>query len=544
MAKRIIYNENARRALEKGIDILAEAVAVTLGPKGRNVVLEKKFGAPQIVNDGVTIAKEIELEDHVENTGVSLIRQAASKTNDAAGDGTTTATVLAHAMVKEGLRNVAAGANAISLKRGIDKATTFLVDKIAEHARPVEDSKSIAQVGTISAGNDEEVGRMISEAMEKVGKEGVISLEEGKSMTTELEITEGMRFDKGYISPYFVTDTERMEAVLDEPFILLTDKKITLVQDLVPVLEQVARSGRPLLILAEDIEKEALATLVVNRLRGVLNVAAIKAPGFGDRRKQMLEDMAVLTGGQVITEDAGLKLDNVKVDMLGKARRITITKDSTTIVAEGNDAAVKARCEQIRRQIEETESSYDKEKLQERLAKLGGGVAVIKVGAATETEMKDRKLRLEDAINATKAAVEEGIVPGGGTTLAHLTPDLESWASSSLSGEELIGANIVARALAAPLKRIAENAGQNGAVIAERVKEKDFNVGYNAATDEFADMFAAGIVDPAKVTRSALQNAASIAGMVLTTECIVVDKPEPKEGAAAGAPGMGGDFDY
>ncbi|MGJ3248704.1 MAG: chaperonin GroEL [Elainellaceae cyanobacterium] len=544
MAKRIIYNENARRALEKGIDILAEAVAVTLGPKGRNVVLEKKFGAPQIVNDGVTIAKEIELEDHIENTGVSLIRQAASKTNDAAGDGTTTATVLAHAMVKEGLRNVAAGANAISLKRGIDKATAFLVDKIAEHARPVEDSKSIAQVGTISAGNDEEVGQMISEAMEKVGKEGVISLEEGKSMTTELEITEGMRFDKGYISPYFVTDTERMEAVLDEPFILLTDKKITLVQDLVPVLEQVARSGRPLLILAEDIEKEALATLVVNRLRGVLNVAAIKAPGFGDRRKQMLEDMAVLTGGQVITEDAGLKLDNVKIDMLGKARRITITKDNTTIVAEGNDAAVKARCEQIRRQIEETESSYDKEKLQERLAKLGGGVAVIKVGAATETEMKDRKLRLEDAINATKAAVEEGIVPGGGTTLAHLTPDLESWASSSLSGEELIGANIVARALAAPLKRIAENAGQNGAVIAERVKEKEFNVGYNAATDEFADMFAAGIVDPAKVTRSALQNAASIAGMVLTTECIVVDKPEPKEGAAAGAPGMGGDFDY
>lgn len=544
MAKRIIYNENARRALEKGMDILAESVAVTLGPKGRNVVLEKKFGAPQIVNDGVTIAKEIELEDHVENTGVALIRQAASKTNDSAGDGTTTATVLAHAMVKEGLRNVAAGANPITLKRGIDKATQFLVEKIAQHARQIEDSKAIAQVGTISAGNDEEVGLMIAEAMEKVGKEGVISLEEGKSMTTELEITEGMRFDKGYISPYFVTDTERMEAVLDEPFLLITDKKISLVQDLVPVLEQVARQGKPLLIVAEDIEKEALATLVVNRLRGVLNVAAVKAPGFGDRRKAMLEDIAVLTGGQLITEDAGLKLENTKLDMLGRARRITLTKENTTIVAEGNEVAVKTRCEQIRRQMEETESSYDKEKLQERLAKLAGGVAVIKVGAATETEMKDRKLRLEDAINATKAAVEEGIVPGGGTTLAHLAPQLEEWANANLTAEALTGALIVARAISAPLKRIAENAGQNGAVIAERVKEKDFNVGYNAATDEFVDMFEAGIVDPAKVTRSGLQNAASIAGMVLTTECIVVDKPEPKEGAAAGAGMGGGDFDY
>jgi chaperonin GroEL len=546
MAKRIIYNENARRALERGMDILAEAVAVTLGPKGRNVVLEKKFGAPQIINDGVTIAKEIELEDHVENTGVALIRQAASKTNDAAGDGTTTATVLAHAMVKEGLRNVAAGANAISLKRGIDKATNFLVEKIKEHARPVGDSKAIAQVGSISAGNDEEVGQMIAQAMDKVGKEGVISLEEGKSMTTELEITEGMRFDKGYISPYFATDAERMEAVFDEPFILLTDKKIALVQDLVPVLEQVARAGRPLVIIAEDIEKEALATLVVNRLRGVLNVAAVKAPGFGDRRKAMLEDIAVLTGGQVITEDAGLKLESTKLDSLGKSRRITITKDNTTIVAEGNEAAVKARVEQIRRQMEETESSYDKEKLQERLAKLAGGVAVVKVGAATETEMKDKKLRLEDAINATKAAVEEGIVPGGGTTLAHLAPQLEQWATANLKDEELIGALIVARALPAPLKRIVENAGQNGAVIAERVKEKDFNTGYNAATNEFVDLLAAGIVDPAKVTRSALQNAASIAGMVLTTECIVVDKPEPKDNAPAGAgAGMGGgDFDY
>ncbi len=545
MAKTITYNEDARRALERGFDILAEAVAVTLGPKGRNVVLEKKFGAPQIINDGITIAKEIELEDHIENTAVSLLRQAASKTNDAAGDGTTTATVLAHAIVKEGLRNVAAGANAISLKRGIDKATAFLVDKIAEYARPVGDSKSIAQVGSISAGNDEEVGAMIADAMDKVGREGVISLEEGKSMTTELEVTEGMRFDKGYLSPYFVTDTERMEAVLDDPYILLTDKKITLVQDLVPVLEQVARSGKPLMIIAEDIEKEALATLVVNRMRGVLNVAAVKAPGFGDRRKAMLEDIAVLTGGQVISEDTGLKLESVKVDMLGQARRLTITKDTTTIVAEGNEKDVKARCEQIRRQIDETESSYDKEKLQERLAKLSGGVAVIKVGAATETEMKDRKLRLEDAINATKAAVEEGIVPGGGTTLAHLAPQLADWAGANLSGEELLGAQIVTRALTAPLSRIAENAGVNGAVIVEQVKEKDFNVGYDAAINQFVDMFQAGIVDPAKVTRSGLQNAASIASMVLTTECIVVDKPEPKAAPApAGGGGMGGDFGY
>ncbi len=542
MAKSIIYSDQARRALERGIDLLAESVAVTLGPKGRNVVLEKKYGAPQIINDGVTIAKEIELEDHIENTGVSLIRQAASKTNDAAGDGTTTSIILAHALVKEGLRNVAAGANPIALKRGIDKAVAFLVDKIKEYSTEINDPKAIAQVGTISAGNDPEVGDMIAQAMDKVGKEGVISLEEGKSMTTELEITEGMRFDKGYISPYFATDTERMEAVLDDPYILLTDKKITVVQDIVPILEQVSRSGKPLLIIAEDIEKEALATLVVNRLRGVLNVAAVKAPGFGDRRKQMLEDLAVLTGGRVITEDAGLKLENATQDMLGTARRITITKDNTTVVAEGNEEAVKARCEQIRRQIEESESSYDKEKLQERLGKLSGGVAVIKVGAATETEMKDRKFRLEDAINATKAAVEEGIVPGGGTTLAHLAPQLEKWSSENLTGEELTGATIVMRSLTAPLKRIAENAGANGAVIAERVKEKDFNVGYNAADDTFTDLLEAGIVDPAKVTRSALQNAASIASMVLTTECIVADLPEKKDKAGAGA--GADDFDY
>ncbi len=541
MAKQVIYKEEARRALERGIDALAEAVGVTLGPKGRNVVLEKKYGAPQIINDGVTIAKEIELEDPIENTGVSLIRQAAAKTNDAAGDGTTTATILAQAMVKEGLRNVAAGSNPIALKRGIDKATAYLVDRIKESSRKIEGSTAIAQVGAISAGNDDAVGQMIAEAMEKVGQEGVITLEEGKSMTTEVEVTEGMRFDRGYISPYFVTDSDRMEAVLEDPYILLTDKKITLIQDLVPILEQTARSGKPLMIIAEDIEKEALATLVVNRLRGVLSVGASKAPGFGDRRKAMLEDIAVLTGGQVISEDIGLKLEAVKLEMLGRARRVTISKDNTTIVAEGHEKEVKARCEQIRKELAETDSTYDKEKLQERLAKLSGGVAVIKVGAATETEMKDRKLRLEDAINATKAAIEEGIVPGGGATLVHLAKGLETWAKENLTGEELTGAMIVFRALVAPALRIAFNAGQNGDVIVEHLKEKEFPIGYNAATDEFVDMFAAGIVDPAKVTRSALQNAASIASMVITTECIVVDKPEPKEKAPA-APAGGMDY--
>nr|YP_009504642.1 chaperone GroEL [Cyanophora biloba]AWW13765.1 chaperone GroEL [Cyanophora biloba] len=529
MAKQILYHENARRALERGMDILAEAVAVTLGPKGRNVVLEKKFGAPQIVNDGVTIAKEIELEDHIENTGVALIRQAASKTNDVAGDGTTTATVLAYAMVKEGMRNVAAGANPMAIKRGIDRATQKVVETIAIHAKPVEDSRAITQVASISAGNDDEVGRMIADAIEKVGKEGVISLEEGKSTTTELEITEGMRFDKGYISPYFVTDPERMEVVQKDAYVLITDKRITLVQDLVPILEQVARARKPLFIIAEDIEKEALATLVVNKLRGNLNVSAVKAPGFGDRRKAMIQDIAVLTNTQVISEETGLRLDSIKLDVLGKARQVNITKDHTTIIAEGNEEGVSARCEQIRTQIEETESGYEKEKLQERLAKLAGGVAVIKVGAATETEMKDKKLRLEDAINATKAAVEEGIVPGGGTTLAHLAIELESWVHANLQHEELIGGMIVARSLTSPLKRIVENGGQNGAVIAEQVKDKPFNIGYNAANGQFVDMFEAGIVDPAKVTRSGLQNAASIAGMVLTTECIVVDKPENQQ---------------
>jgi chaperonin GroEL len=525
MSKVILYQENARRALERGMDILAEAVSVTLGPKGRNVVLERKFGAPQIVNDGVTIAKEIELEDHIENTGVALIRQAASKTNDVAGDGTTTATVLAHAMVKQGMRNVAAGANPIALKRGIEKATQFVVSQISEYARPVEDTRSITQVATISAGNDEEVGQMIANAIDKVGREGVISLEEGKSTFTELEMTEGMYFEKGYISPYMVTDTDRMEILQENPYILLTDKKITLVQqELVPVLELVAKTGRPLLIIAEDVEKEALATLVVNKIRGVLNVAAVRAPGFGDRRKAMLDDIAILTGGEVISEDAGFSLESLHIDMLGQARRVTVTKEGTTIIAEGNERAVKARCEQIRRQIDGSDSSYEKEKLQERLAKLAGGVAVIKVGAATETEMKDRKLRLEDAINATKAAVEEGIVPGGGATLTHISKDLEYWAKDNLIEEELIGALIVEKALTYPLRRIIENTGITPAVIIEEIKNSDFNIGYNASTGVIVDMYEEGIIDPAKVTRSALQNAASIASMILTTECIVVDK--------------------
>jgi chaperonin GroEL len=545
MVKTILYKDTARWTLEKGFDALTEAVAVTLGPKGRNIVLEKKFGAPQIVNDGVTIAKEIELEDPAENTGISLLRQAASKTNDVAGDGTTTAIVLAHAMLKEGLRNVTAGADPLTVKRGIDKATEFVIEKIKEHARPIKDSRDIEQVATISAGNDPEVGRIVAEAMERVGKEGVISLEEGRSTTTELEVTEGMRFDRGYVSPYFVTDPERMEAVLEEPHILITDRKITMVQDLVPILEQIARTGKPLLIIADDIEKEALATLVVNHLRGVLRVAAVKAPGFGAQRKAMLEDIAALTGGQVISEDTGLKLENVRLEMLGKARRAIVTKDDTTIVAEGNEEAVKARIEQIRRQIQEVESSYDKEKLQQRLAKLAGGVAVIKVGAATETELKDRKLRLEDAINATKAAVEEGIVPGGGTIIAHIAPQLEEWAKSQMKDEELTGTMIVARALYAPLRRIADNAGANGAVIVERVRELPFDEGYDAVANKFVNMFEAGIVDPAKVTRSALQNAASIGGMVLTTEGVVVEKPDKQAKAPAGVgPGPGEGFDY
>ena len=525
MAKKILYKDNARRALERGMEIMVEAVSVTLGPKGRNVVLEKTYGSPQIVNDGVTIAKEIRLSDHIENTGVALIRQAASKTNDVAGDGTTTATVLAYAMVKEGLKNVTAGANPISIKLGMEKAAQYLVTQINEFAQPVEDLQSIQQVASISAGNDDRIGSLIADALEKVGKEGVIALEEGKGTITELEITEGMKLEKGFISPYFITNTEKMEVCYENPYILLTDKRITLVQqDLLPVLEQLTKTKRPLLIIAEDVEKEALATLILNKLRGILNVVAIRAPGFGELRKQMLEDIAILTNGTVITQDAGLSLDNIQINLLGKARKVIINKDTTTIVSDGeslND--INIRCEQLRKQVGITDTTYEKEKLQDRIAKLSGGIAVIRVGAITETEMKDKKLRLEDAINATRAAIEEGIVPGGGATLAHLSENLIIWSKNNLKEDELIGAQIMARAILAPLKRIAENAGINGPVIIEKVKQQEFEVGFNAAKNVLGNMYREGIVDPAKVTRSGLQNATSIASMILTTECIIVD---------------------
>ena len=444
MAKKILYQDNARKALERGMEIMVEAVSVTLGPKGRNVILEKPYGSPQIVNDGVTIAKEIKLEDHIENTGVSLIRQAASKTNDVAGDGTTTATVLAYAMVKEGLKNVAAGANPISIKLGMEKATQYLVTQINEFAQPVEDLQSIQQVAAISAGNDDIIGKLIADALSKVGKEGVISLEEGKGITTELEITEGMKLEKGFISPYFITNTDKMEVSYENPLVLLTDKRITLIQqDLLPVLEQVTKTKRPLLIIADDVEKEALATLILNKLRGIVDVVAIRAPGFGEQRKLMVQDIAILTGGTVITQDAGLSLENVNLNLLGQARSITVNKDTTTIVAEGTEEAIKIRCEQLRKQINSAETGYEKEKLQDRIAKLSGGIAVIKVGAVTETEMRDKKLRLEDAINATRAAVEEGIVPGGGATLTHLSQTLITWAKNNLKEDELIGALIL-----------------------------------------------------------------------------------------------------
>jgi chaperonin GroEL len=527
MAKKILYQDNARRALERGMEIMVEAVSVTLGPKGRNVVLEKTYGSPQIVNDGVTIAKEINLEDHIENTGVSLIRQAAAKTNDVAGDGTTTATVLAYAMVKEGLKNVAAGANPISIKLGMEKASQYLVTQVNEFAQSVEDIESIQQVATISAGNDNVIGSLIADALAKVGKDGVISLEEGKGITTELEITEGMKIEKGFISPYFITNTDKMEVSYENPLILLTDKKITLVQqDLLPILELVTKTKRPLLLVAENVEKEALATLILNKLRGIVNVVAIRAPGFGEQRKLMLEDMAILTGGTVITQDAGLSLDNIQLDLLGQARRVIVGKDTTTIITDGTEKEIQIRCEQLRKQINVADTGYEKEKLQDRIAKLSGGIAVIKVGAVTETEMKDKKLRLEDAINATRAAVEEGIVPGGGATLAHLSENVLTWAKNNLKEDELVGAMIIARAILAPLKRIAENAGINGPVIVEQVQQQDFEMGYNAAKNTFVDMYEEGIVDPAKVTRSGIQNATSIASMILTTECIIVDQQE------------------
>jgi chaperonin GroEL len=542
MAKQIVYTEQARRALERGVDQVANTVKITLGPSGRNVVLEKKFGSPQIINDGVSIAKEIELEDHLENAGAQLIREVCVKTNDYAGDGTTTAAVLAQAMIKEGLRNVAAGANPMVLRRGIQKAVEAATKEIKALSKPVEAKTEITQVATISAGNDEEIGKIIADAMEKVGKDGVITVEESKSLSTELEVVEGMQFDKGFVSAYFVTDPERMEAVLDEPFILCVDKKVNLLADLVPVLEKVARSGRPFVIIAEDVEGEALATLVVNNLRKVLSCCAIKAPGFGDRRKEMLKDIAVLTGGQVVSEEAGNKLENVSIDVLGKARQVRVNKDKTTIVAgkESHEEVAK-RIAVIKRQIEESDSEFDKEKLQERLAKLSGGVAVIKVGAATETELKDRKLRFEDALNATRAAVEEGYVPGGGTTLLYISKKLEKQ-KEQLHGDEKTGFEIVIKSFEAPVRQIADNCGLSGEVVVERVKEQKEGFGFNAMTFEYVEMAKAGIIDPAKVERCALQNAASIAGMFLTTEALVVDVPEEKK--AMGMPqGAGmGDF--
>lgn len=540
MAKQIVYAEQARRALERGVDQVANTVKITLGPSGRNVVLEKKFGSPQIINDGVSIAKEIELEDHLENAGAQLVREVCSRTNDNAGDGTTTAAVLAQAMIKEGLKNVAAGANPMVLRRGIHKAADAAVEEIKKIAKPVESKKEITQVATISAGNDEPIGSIIADAMDKVGKDGVITVEESKSLTTELEVVEGMQFDKGYVSAYFVTDPEKMEAVMDEPFILCVDKKVNLLADLVPVLEKVARSGRPFVLVAEDIEGEALATLVVNHLRKVLPCCAVKAPGFGDRRKEMLKDIAILCGGQVVSEEAGTKLENVTIEMLGKARQVRVNKDKTTIVAGNeNKAEVDKRVAVIKRQIEESDSEFDKEKLQERLAKLSGGVAVIKVGAATETELKDRKLRFEDALNATRAAVEEGYVPGGGTTLLNVAKKLEKM-KDQYHGDELTGFSIVVKAFEAPVRQIADNAGLSGDVVVDKVKEQKEGWGFNAMNFEYVDMVKTGIIDPAKVERCAIQNAASVSAMFLTTEALVVDVPDEKKsmGMPQGA-GMG-----
>ncbi|MCM8899723.1 chaperonin GroEL [Caldicoprobacter algeriensis] len=531
MAKQLIYGEEARRAIERGVNKLADTVKITLGPKGRNVVLEKKYGSPQIVNDGVTIAKEIELEDPYENMGAQLVREVASKTNDVAGDGTTTATVLAQAIIREGLKNVAAGANPMLLKRGIQRAVDAAVEALKKLSKPIESKEAIAQVASISAG-DETIGQLIADAMEKVGKDGVITVEESKSLVTEVETVEGMQFDRGYISPYMVTDTEKMIAELDEPLILITDKKISNVQDLLPILEQVVQHGRKLLIIAEDIEGEALATLVVNKLRGTLISVGVKAPGFGDRRKAMLQDIAILTGGTVISEEVGLTLKEATIDMLGRATKVTVDKENTTIVGgAGDPKEIKNRIASIKAQIEETTSDYDREKLQERLAKLAGGVAVIKVGAATETEMKEKKLRIEDALNATRAAVEEGIVPGGGVALIKAIEEVEKLQAE---GDELTGINIVKRALEEPLRQIAINAGMEGSVVAEKVKSSsDKYFGFDALRGEYGDMVAKGIIDPTKVTRSALQNAASVAAMVLTTESLVAEIPE-KEPAMPG----------
>jgi chaperonin GroEL len=537
MAKDIQFGEDARRAMLRGVDALANAVKVTLGPKGRNVVLEKKFGSPLITNDGVTIAKEIELEDAFENMGAQLVKEVATKTNDVAGDGTTTATVLAQAMIREGLKNVTAGANPMVVRRGIEKAVRAAVEELAKISKPIEGKKSIAQVASISAA-DEELGQLIAEAMEKVGNDGVVTVEESKGFTTELEVVEGMQFDRGYVSPYMITDTEKMEAVLEDPFILITDKKLGNIQEILPVLEKVVQQSRPLLIIAEDVEGEAQATLIVNKLRGTFTCVAVKAPGFGDRRKAMLQDIAALTGGQVITEELGLDLKSTTLDQLGRARQVRVTKENTIIVdGNGDKKDIGARISQIKAQLEETTSEFDKEKLQERLAKLAGGVAVIKVGAATETELKERKLRIEDALNSTRAAVEEGIVSGGGTALVNVYNAVKA---VEAAGDEKTGVNIVLRALEEPVRIIATNAGQEGSVIVERLKKEATGIGYNAATDEWVDMFAAGIVDPTKVTRSALQNAASVAAMFLTTEAVVADKPEKDKPSMPDMGGMGG----
>lgn len=543
MAKQVIHGEDSRAAILRGINQLADAVKITLGPKGRNVVIDKKFGSPTITKDGVTVAKEIELKDALENMGAQMVREVASKTSDVAGDGTTTATVLAQAIFREGVKTVAAGANPMALKRGIDKAVELATAEIKRLSKPVK-GDAIAQVGTVSANGDTTIGTIIAEAMNKVGKDGVITVEESRTMDTSLEVVEGMQFDRGYLSPYFVTDPERMEAVLENPLILINEKKISSMKDLLPLLEQVAKMGKPMLIIAEDVEGEALATLVVNKLRGTLNIAAVKAPGFGDRRKAMLEDIAILTGGKVISEDLGIKLENVKIEDLGRAKKITIDKDNTTIVeGAGKQADIEGRVKTLRAQIEETTSDYDREKLQERLAKLVGGVAVIKVGAATETEMKEKKARVEDAMHATRAAVEEGIVPGGGVTLIRAAKALEKARKNDEEGDpdEQIGINIVRRALEEPLRQIVQNAGKEGAVIVERVRsEKNENVGFNAQTEQFEDLVKAGVIDPAKVTRTALQNAASIAGLMLTTEAMVSELPEEDKAGPAMPGGMGG----
>lgn len=537
-AKILQYDEEARKSILNGVNILADAVKVTLGPRGRNVILEKSFGPPTVTKDGVTVAKEIELEDKFENMGAQMVREVASKTSDVAGDGTTTATILAQAIYREGVKAVAAGSNPMDLKRGIDKAVEVVVTELKKLSKPTKDQKEIAQVGTISANNDEAIGNIIAEAMSKVGKEGVITVEEAKGLETELEIVEGMQFDRGYLSPYFVTNPEKMTAELEDAFLLIHDKKISGMKDILPILEQIAKMGKPLLIIAEDVEGEALATLVVNKLRGTLHVAAVKAPGFGDRRKAMLEDIAILTGGKVIAEEMGYKLENVRLEDLGRAKKISIDKDNTTIIdGAGKRSDIEARVKQIRAQIEETTSDYDREKLQERLAKIVGGVAVIKVGAATEAEMKEKKARVEDALNATRAAVEEGIVPGGGVAYLRCLPALDKL---KLEGDQAIGVAIVKKALEEPIKMIATNAGMEGSIVVEKVKEKKGAFGFNARTEVYEDLIEAGVIDPTKVTRFALQNAASVAGLMLTTQCMIAEKPEEKSTPTPGGyPGMG-----